>query len=192
AERFVPDPFAGRPGTRLYRTGDLARRRPEGVLDFLGRADHQVKVRRHRVEPEEIEAALLAHPGVREAAVVLRDSSPSAPGGGPRLVAYLAPAGAAPLSPVRELPPGMPRLVLPNGLLVTHVSEPQANGAFRELFEEEVYLRHGIDLPDGAVVLDVGANIGFFSLFVHQRAVAPRVFAFEPMPPTFAALSANM
>ncbi|HEY2737391.1 MAG TPA: MupA/Atu3671 family FMN-dependent luciferase-like monooxygenase, partial [Thermoanaerobaculia bacterium] len=192
AERFVPDPFAGRPGARLYRTGDLARRRPEGILDFLGRADHQVKVRGHRIELGEIEAALLAHPGVREAAVVLRDRAPGAPGGDPRLVAYLAPAGAAPLAPVRELPPGMPRLLLPNGLPVTYVSEPQAVGAFRELFEDEVYLRHGIDLPDGAVVFDVGANIGFFSLFVHQRAVAPRVFAFEPMPPTFAALSANM
>ena len=192
AERFVPDPFGGRAGSRLYRTGDLVRRRPDGLLDFLGRTDHQVKLRGHRIELGEIEAALLAHPGVREAAVAVRDD---APGGGPRLVGYAVAAGgagAAPLVPVRELPPGMPRFTLPNGLLVTHLSELQANTGYRELFEDEVYLRHDIDLPDGATVLDVGANIGFFSLFVHQRCASPRIFAFEPMPPTFEALSANV
>jgi amino acid adenylation domain-containing protein len=83
AERFVPHPQAGHPGTRLYRTGDLVRRRPDGSIEFLGRLDHQVKIRGFRVEPGEIEAALLALPGVREAVVVVRDE-----GGDRRLVAY--------------------------------------------------------------------------------------------------------
>lgn len=69
AERFVPDPFGGEPGARLYRTGDAVRPLPGGEIEFLGRIDHQIKIRGFRVEPAEIEATLLEHPAVREAVV---------------------------------------------------------------------------------------------------------------------------
>ncbi|QKV74659.1 amino acid adenylation domain-containing protein [Amycolatopsis sp. Hca4] len=109
AERFVPHP--ARAGERLYRTGDRARWRPDGVLDFLGRLDHQVKIRGHRVEPAEVEAALAARPEIAQALVVARP----APGGGHRLVAYLTRAAGAPELPVAalrrtlagQLPPAM-------------------------------------------------------------------------------------
>ncbi|TYR38614.1 non-ribosomal peptide synthetase, partial [Streptomyces parvus] len=92
AERFVADPH-GTPGERLYRTGDLVRIRPDGALDYLGRTDDQIKLRGHRVEPGESEAALLAEPGVARAAVILRTDLP----GGPALVGYVVPApGTAP------------------------------------------------------------------------------------------------
>jgi acyl carrier protein len=83
----VPDPFAEVPGARMYRTGDLVRQAPGGELEFLGRGDRQVKIRGFRVEPLEVERAVAAVPGVRQAVVVVRSDE----AGEKSLSAYLVP-----------------------------------------------------------------------------------------------------
>jgi amino acid adenylation domain-containing protein len=87
AEKFGPDPFSGRSGARLYRTGDLARWTSDGRVEFIGRRDHQVKLRGFRVELGEVESVLGRHPSVVETAVVARADGPH----GTRLVAYVVP-----------------------------------------------------------------------------------------------------
>src|SRR5690606_23550782 len=80
---FFPDPFSATPGARLYRTGDVARVKRDGTIDFVGRRDHQIKLRGHRIELGEIDAALRSLPLVREAATIL------AAGPWPMLVSFV-------------------------------------------------------------------------------------------------------
>jgi amino acid adenylation domain-containing protein len=96
-ERFVPDPFGGRPGGRLYRTGDVVRWRPDGRIEYVGRSDEQVKIRAYRIELGEVEAALTAHPAVGQAVVVAQGD-----GMGKELVAFVVARTPAPL-PQQEL-----------------------------------------------------------------------------------------
>jgi amino acid adenylation domain-containing protein len=116
AARFVPDPFSGRSGARLYRSGDLARRRWNGELEYVGRSDHQVKLRGYRIETGEIEACIASHPTVAEVAVLLRSD-----GGAARLVAYVTPRGGrvVPLSDVRRwLEARLPAYMIPASFVV--------------------------------------------------------------------------
>jgi natural product biosynthesis luciferase-like monooxygenase protein len=110
AERFVKDPFSD---GRLYRTGDLVRRRADGALEFLGRLDHQVKIRGHRIELGEIEARLREHAAVQEAVVVARDD-----GAGPELVGYVIARGAFDESDVRtHLRARVPEYMMPRAFV---------------------------------------------------------------------------
>ena len=88
AERFIPDPFSRDPGARIYRTGDLARYQADGIVEYLGRTDNQVKLRGYRIELGEIESVLRLHPAVRDAAVVVGATGGE---GDSELVAYLVP-----------------------------------------------------------------------------------------------------
>ncbi|HEV7516891.1 MAG TPA: amino acid adenylation domain-containing protein, partial [Thermoanaerobaculia bacterium] len=112
ADKFRPDPFCATPGGRLYATGDRVRRLPDGNCEFHGRADHQVKLNGVRIELAEIERELHRLPGVRQAAVSLREDEP----GEPRLVAYVVPGGKPlPREEIRELlEQQLPKNVIPS------------------------------------------------------------------------------
>lgn len=126
AERFVADPFDPSGGGRLYRTGDLVRWNREGQLDYLGRLDHQVKIRGLRIELGEIEAQLLAHPRVREAVVVVQQGA-----GGPRLSGYVSLHVGPDLAPaaLREwLGRELPEYMVPTLLMTLERLPLNANG----------------------------------------------------------------
>ncbi|HJT64896.1 MAG TPA: MupA/Atu3671 family FMN-dependent luciferase-like monooxygenase, partial [Pyrinomonadaceae bacterium] len=150
ADRFVPEPWTTQPGARMYRTGDVVRYLEDGNLEFLGRVDEQVKLRGHRIELGEIEAVLRQHAAVREAVVAIKELTP----GDSSLVAYLVP----------QVKPGAAEkedsgFRLPNGMAIDHHGSFQTSIIYKEVFEDEVYLKHGVTLKDGDVVFDVGANI---------------------------------
>ena len=115
AERFLPDPFSAEPGARMYATGDVVRRRRDGELEFVGRRDHQVKVRGFRVELGEIERALAAHPDVAEAVVIATTVGEST-----RLVAYVqerVPGTAAPDEIQRFVAEVLPAHMVPSAVV---------------------------------------------------------------------------
>ena len=127
SERFVRHPFSSDPDARLYRTGDRVRQRADGVIEYLGRLDHQLKVRGFRVEPGEIEAALRACDGIRDALVMLREDRP----GDRRLVAYVVTGNGGPargLELRRALQERLPDYMVPSAVVCLPALPLNANG----------------------------------------------------------------
>jgi non-ribosomal peptide synthase protein (TIGR01720 family)/FkbM family methyltransferase len=182
AEKFIPNPFSKEPGSRLYKTGDLARYRSDGNIEFLGRVDHQVKIRGFRIELGEIEVGLAEHPDVRETVVLAREDE----AGKKCLVAYIVPCQFT-----KAKLDGWQPYKLPNNLMVAQLNKNETDYMYREIFELQAYLKHGITIKDGDCVFDVGANIGLFTIFVNQICRQPKIYAFEPNPVVFEILSAN-
>ncbi|MFG1677076.1 amino acid adenylation domain-containing protein [Micromonospora sp. NPDC049282] len=172
ARRFVELPLPDGGVERVYRTGDRVRFDAERRLRYVGRLDDQVKIHGFRVEPGEVAAVLRGHPEVADAAVVARDDD----GYGDRLVAYVRPRAGTALDLGR----------------VTGINPHETRYLYDEIFGQRVYLRDGIVLRPGATVLDVGANIGMFSLFVHQLCPDATIHAFEPVPAVVEALRRNV
>jgi amino acid adenylation domain-containing protein len=127
ASAFVPDPFGGEAGARMYRTGDRVRLRLDGELEFLGRVDHQVKLRGLRIELGEIEAVIRQHPAVRESVVLVREDVP----GEQRLVGYVVAAddaGADPSILRAYLGERLPEYMVPAAFVVLEEMPLNANG----------------------------------------------------------------
>jgi natural product biosynthesis luciferase-like monooxygenase protein len=181
SDRFRPDPFVGT--GRMYRTGDLVRPRADGRLDFLGRADHQVKIRGHRIELGEIEAALEAVPGIRQAVVIPREDVP----GDVRLVAYVtASAEVGEDSLRRALAARLPEVMVPAHIVqldafpqtpnrkVDRKALPAPTARIAPADEAAVPLEDGVEAAIAAVwakvlgVPRVGRSDNFFALGGHS------------------------
>lgn len=198
AEKFIADPFApAGSDARLYKTGDLVRWRLDEQgqprIEYVGRIDHQVKIRGFRIEQGEIEAVLRQHPAVQEAVVAVHEVN-----GDKQLVAYLTPNDAN-AYPVRQLlrwerEGRLADLIygeMPNRMTVFYHNRSELEFLYREILAEESYLHHGITLPPGSCIFDVGANIGMFSLFAHHQCQDATIYSFEPIPPIFTLLRLN-
>ncbi|MEL5450757.1 amino acid adenylation domain-containing protein [Serratia bockelmannii] len=186
AERFLADPFDAGHGGRMYRTGDVARYLPDGNIEYLGRNDQQVKIRGFRIECGEIEAALAAHPQVREAVVDARGGD----GGEKRLIAWVVPqpgADEASLAEVlrRHLADKLPDYMVPAACVLLEALPLSPNGKLdrRALPDPsgEAYRREAYEAPLGDVeqrlaalweellgVDQVGRNDSFFALGGHS------------------------
>jgi amino acid adenylation domain-containing protein/non-ribosomal peptide synthase protein (TIGR01720 family)/FkbM family methyltransferase len=194
AEKFIPNPFSAQPGTRLYKTGDLARQLLNGEIEYLRRLDHQVKIHGFRIELGEIENVLAEHPAVREKLVVAREQER----GNTILVAYVVPDQKRAFA-VRQmlhyeqqgLPAGSTIWTSPRGLQFVSQNKGETKFVYKEIFEDQVYLRNGITLADDSCVFDVGANAGLFSVFVGSVCKRATIYAFEPIPPVFELLRLN-
>ncbi|NOJ98999.1 amino acid adenylation domain-containing protein, partial [Corallococcus coralloides] len=146
ATAFVPHPFASTPGARLYRTGDLVRQRHDGAFDFVGRRDHQVKVRGFRIEPGEIEAVLRQHPTLREALVLVREDSP----GDKRLVAYVTFRDSVTASGLRaHVQRSLPSHMVPSAFVLMDALPLNANGKVD---------RRALPVPEGEVPATAGTR----------------------------------
>ncbi len=185
-ERFLPDPFAVKPERRMYRTGDLVRMLPDGNLEFLGRIDAQIKIRGYRIEQSEIEQVLKSLPLVQDAAVNIVNTS-SASESRKQLVAYLVPAFK-----YHEAINGKRRYRLPNNMSIVHLNKNETDYIYKEIFENQAYFQQLITLQDGDCVLDVGANIGLFTLFVKQFYPETKIYAFEPNPILYDLVKTNI
>ena len=182
------------PGT-IYNTGDIAKWNSNGDIIFLGRKDHQVKVRGLRIELGEIETQLLKHDLVKEAVVIanndeLDDSSDS-------IVAYVVPDKNQLSLISNYLKCQQEGLIsdnlyyLQNNLPVFIMNRNETDFMYNEIFVNNSYLKNGIFVKEGDVVLDIGANIGMFSIFLTQKFEDLKIYAIEPILPIFEVLNSN-
>lgn len=172
---------------RFYKTGDLMKLNAAGTLTYVSRKDNQVKVNGYRVEPEEIEKTIARVAGVKNCKVVpvKQDNVTS-------LSAYVIKEDIV-YGDYRELP--VEEQAKPfhfaDGSIIYHQSDRQLAMLYKEVIESGIYFKYGISVPENGLVLDLGANIGTFSIDVSQRQPSAIVIAFEPIPQIFSALKKN-
>ena len=195
AEKFITTEIPGyKHKIRLYKTGDLVRYLPDGNIDYIDRIDNQIKIRGFRIELGEIESILDQHPAMQAQVVIVRENNFQEK----QLVAYLVPneKTAFPVLQCKKLEkqgilPENNWYELPNRMTIVQQNKTETEFIYQEIFEKNTYLKHGISLKPGDCVMDVGANIGLFSLFVGQHCPHAKIYAFEPIPAIFETLALN-
>ena len=186
AKKFCTLPFME--GKTTYLSGDKARWLPNDELEYLGRIDHQLKIRGHRVEAAEIEFALEKSEWVQTAIVLKADDS-----GDERLYAFVEPIAEIRLRmEARRLFPDLQLTQLPNGMTVFHMNESETQFMYKEIVEDDGYHLRNLDIGADSVIVDAGANIGMFTLFSSSLWPTARIYAFEPIPKIFTCLQANV
>ena len=193
ADKFIVNPFAGDPGRVMYTSGDLGRWLPDGNIQYMGRIDEQVKLNGYRIEPGEIESVLTSIEGIRNAKAVVKESV-----GNKKLNAYLQvdkdrlPLVNSYLSLLQNKIAGSGHLnILPNGLPVMSPNLNEVRFLYKEIFEDHCYLKHGISLNEDSCVVDIGANVGFFTIFLNILSKNIKVYSVEPIPYVYDYLVAN-
>ena len=190
-QRFVEMPALGE--GKFYRTGDKGRWLDNGTIEFFGRIDNQVKVRGYRIELGEIENTINVVPGVKQASVFLTDEGEDA-----KLQAAVI-LGDEDNHVIKQLlayqnehPELLKQLFdLPNGMMFFHKNKSETLHVFQEIFEHHTYTKHGVNIKEGDVIFDIGANIGMFTVYAGFAATDARIYAFEPIPDIYECLEAN-
>lgn len=134
------------------------------------------------IATQQLTTQLTAHAGVK-AAIVLEQANSN---GQTALLAYVAPTERYAASV-----DGQMRYRLPNNMAIVQINRNETDHLYQDIFLDRAYFKHGIRLPEGAVIFDIGANIGMFTLFISQYCKNPTIYAFEPLPPIYQALRAN-
>ncbi|MCW8091974.1 MupA/Atu3671 family FMN-dependent luciferase-like monooxygenase [Alteromonas sp. ASW11-130] len=171
-----------------YSTGDSMRMTADGYFEYIGRIDDQIKINGYRIEQKEIEKNITELNGIKDCKIVVKSRSED----DVYLAAYvvksdLVVGGYTQLPAEEEAKP----YSFTDGSLIFHQSDHQLGGLYKEIFEDEIYFKHGIEIGPGDVVMDVGANVGAFTMAAQQRQPLAQFFAFEPIPQTFSALKKN-
>lgn len=183
--KIISSPHFG--NNRFYKTGDLMKLNAQGTLEYISRKDNQVKVNGYRIELEEIETIIAKVPGVKHCKVVpLKNDTITS------LSAYVVKKDIVHGNYQDVLPEEQAKAFhFPDGSLVYHQSDRQLTMLYKEIMERGIYFRYGITVPENGLVLDLGANIGTFSIDVSQKHPGATIIAFEPIPQIFSALKKN-
>ena len=186
-ERFRSISIPNFKSNRFYKTGDLMKLNADGNFEYIGRKDNQVKVNGYRIELEEIEKTIANISGIKNCKVV-----PIVENNTTSLASYVVKESIV-LGDYKALPleKQAKAFHFADGSTIYHQSDRQLAMLYQEIMEDGIYFKHGISVPENGLVLDLGANVGSFSIDLHQRQPSATVIAVEPIPQIFSALKKN-